>query len=75
MACLVMRRPCKVCGTFHDFYLCAGELVTDQRYEYRCPVTGQMGFLWNIPRVEAVAEAPPDGVELRPTGVPSERSG
>jgi hypothetical protein len=62
-----------VCGEFHDFYLCQGELVTDQRYNYRCPVTGQTGFLWNIPRVEAVAEPPAEGVPLWPTGTQTTR--
>jgi hypothetical protein len=75
MACLQMNRACKVCGKFHDFFLCQGELVTDQRYEYRCPETGQTEYLWDIPRVEAVSEPPPGGVELRPTGVESGRRG
>jgi len=74
MACLLMRRSCKVCGQFHDFYLCGEEWVSDERYEYRCPVTGQIDYLWDMPRVEAVAEAPPGGVELRPTGQTSGRS-
>lgn len=73
MSCLLMHRACKVCGDFHDFFLCVGELITDQRYEYRCPETGQTEYLWDITRVEAVSEPPKNGVELHPTGVPSER--
>lgn len=73
MACLLMRRACKVCGQFHDFYLCGEEWITDRRYEYRCPVSGQTAFLWDMPRVEAVSEPPSEGVELHPTGVESER--
>jgi hypothetical protein len=35
MACLLTRRACKICGQFHDFYLCGQEWTTDERYEYR----------------------------------------
>jgi hypothetical protein len=70
-----MRRPCKVCGGFHDFFLCKGELVTDRRYEYTCPVTGQTGYLWDLTRVEAVQSPPAEGVEIRPAGVRSGRRG
>lgn len=73
MPCLLMRRACKVCGETHDFFLCQGELITDQRYEYECPVTGQTEYLWDITRVEAISEPPPRGVELRPTGTESGR--
>ncbi len=75
MACLLMRRACKVCGKFHDFYLSQGELITEERYEYRCPETGQTEYWWDIPRVEAVSEPPSGGVELHPTGVASGRRG
>ncbi len=73
MPCLLMHRACKVCGQYHDFFLAEGELVTDQRYEYRCPVTGQTEYLWDIPRVRAVEKQPSSGVELKLTGVESAR--
>lgn len=73
MACLLMRRGCKVCGQPHNFFLCGEELNTDERYEYQCPVTGLKEFLWEIKRVESVPEPPPDGVEFVPTHEPSGR--
>jgi len=73
MACLLMRRACKVCGEFHDFFLANDELVTDERYEYQCPKTGQTEYLWDILTVRALDEPPADGVELRRTGRESGR--
>lgn len=73
MPCLLMHRPCKVCGEFHDFYLADGELFTDQRYECECPKTGQTEYLWDILSVRAVDEPPPDGVEIHSTGSESGR--
>lgn len=75
MACLVMHRACKVCGEFHDFFLAEGELDTNQRYHYHCPVTGQEDYLWDVNAVQAAAAPPANGVEIRPTGQPSGRSG
>jgi hypothetical protein len=75
MACLLMHRPCKVCGKFHDFFLAEGELVADERYAYTCPETKQHEYLWDIVTVEAIPEPPSGGVEIRPTGQPSGRRG
>lgn len=73
MACLLIRRGCKVCGKPHDFFLCGQELNTNERYEYQCPETGLQGYLWEIVTVESVPETPSGGVELHPTSQPSER--
>jgi len=75
MPCLLMSRPCKVCGKHHDFFFSEGELVVDRRYEYQCPQTGQTGYLWDFTRVEAVSAPPPGGVELHPTEELSGRHG
>jgi hypothetical protein len=45
MSCLLMHRPCKVCGSFHDFFLAEGELVADERYTYICPKTNRQEYL------------------------------
>jgi hypothetical protein len=73
MPCLLMRRTCKICGKFHDFFFASGELFTAQRYEYHCPETGQLEYLGNITNVRAAATPPDNGVEIRLTGRPSER--
>ena len=73
MSCLLLTRGCKVCGQAHDFYLCGEELNSNERYEYQCPQTGQMEYLWDFVKVKSVSEPPPGAVKIHPTSELSER--
>jgi len=60
MPALLRAMPCRSCGKAHDFYT-SDPVVTDRRYEFVCPESGQ--------KVTILPWVPPEAVTAVPRGM------